>query len=39
MREKIKPISGFDVTPYALIVLLMFILHIIASIRFALLAQ
>ena len=39
MREKIKPISGFDVTPYALIIILMFILHIIGSIRFALVAQ
>lgn len=39
MREKIKPISGFDITPYILIFALMFVLHIISSIRFVLIAQ
>ncbi len=39
MREKIKPVSGFDITPYVLIFVLMFILHIISSIRIALIAQ
>lgn len=39
MREKIKPVSGFDITPYVLIFALMFVLHIISSIRLALIAQ
>ncbi len=29
LREYIKPISGFDVSPYALIVLLAFVIHLI----------
>ena len=29
IREHIKPISGFDVSPYALIVILAFVLHLI----------
>ncbi|MBQ2883909.1 MAG: YggT family protein [Alphaproteobacteria bacterium] len=39
MREKIKPVSGFDVTPYVLIFALMFVLHILSSVRMALVAQ
>lgn len=36
LREKIKPISGFDVSPYALIVLLLLVLHILEKTRQAL---
>lgn len=36
LREKIKPISGFDITPYVLIFALMFVLHILEATRTAL---
>lgn len=36
LREKIKPIQGFDISPYALIVILMLILHILEKTRQAL---
>ncbi|MBQ8750226.1 MAG: YggT family protein [Alphaproteobacteria bacterium] len=29
LREHIKPISGFDISPYALILILAFVLHLI----------
>ena len=35
LREKIKPISGFDITPYVLIFVLMFVLHILEATRTA----
>lgn len=33
LREKIKPVSGFDITPYVLIVTLMVVLHILEKTR------
>lgn len=33
LREKIKPIQGFDISPYTLIIILMFILHILEKTR------
>lgn len=36
LRERIKPVSGFDVSSYALIVALMLVLHILEKTRQAL---
>ena len=36
LREYIKPISGFDVSPYALIIALAFVLHLIEKACLAL---
>jgi YggT family protein len=36
LREWIKPIAGFDVSPYVLIVALMLVLHILEKTRYAL---
>lgn len=36
LREKIKPVQGFDISPYVLIVTLMLILHILEKTRQAL---
>lgn len=33
LRERCKPISGFDISPYVLIVALMFVLHILEKTR------
>lgn len=33
LREKIKPVQGFDISPYVLIVALMFVLHILEKTR------
>ena len=33
LREKIKPISGFDISPYVLILALMFVIHILEKTR------
>jgi len=32
LREHIKPIQGFDISPYVLILVLMFILHILDTV-------
>jgi uncharacterized protein YggT (Ycf19 family) len=36
LREYIKPVSGFDISPYVLIFVLMLVLHIIEATRFSL---
>lgn len=36
LREKLKPIQGFDISPYALIIVLMLVLHILEKTRQAL---
>ncbi|MCM1323570.1 MAG: YggT family protein [Acetobacter sp.] len=36
LREKIKPVQGFDISPYVLIVTLMFVLHILETTRMSL---
>lgn len=36
LREKIKPWQGFDLSPYVLIIALMFVLHILTTTRLAL---
>ena len=33
MRERIKPVSGFDISPYVLIVAILLVLHIIETTR------
>ncbi|MBO5285231.1 MAG: YggT family protein [Alphaproteobacteria bacterium] len=33
LRERIKPVSGFDISPYALIMAIMLVLHIIEKTR------
>ncbi len=38
LREKIKPVQGFDITPYVLVVSLMFVLHILEKTRQALIS-
>ena len=32
LREYIKPIQGFDISPYVLILVLMFVLHILDTV-------
>lgn len=36
LRERIKPVSGFDICPYVLIFALMLVLHILAVTRISL---
>ncbi len=36
LREKIKPVSGFDISPYVLILALLFVLHILEKTRMVL---
>ncbi len=36
LRERIKPVQGFDISPYVLIVALLFVLHILETTRLAL---
>lgn len=36
LREQVKPVSGFDISPYVLIVALMLLLHILEKTRQAL---
>ncbi len=36
LREKIKPVSGFDITPYVLILAILFVLHILEKTRLVL---
>ena len=33
LRERIKPISGFDISPYVLVIALMLVLHILEATR------
>lgn len=36
LRERVKPISGFDISPYVLVLALLLVLHIIEKTRIVL---
>lgn len=38
LRERIKPVQGFDISPYVLILALMLVLHILEKTRQALIS-